>query len=628
MSITKVQAERGINFIMSDKQTYWELSIEKYENGNYEEALENINKSIELDNYEPLTHQIRGRIKTELKQYQSALEDFDKAIKLVQKGKLILFLNKEQKELISTMYREKSVAYRNLGEYKQALESSNKAIGLNTKNVFAYYSRGHANRSLKQYIQALKDFDEVIKLLLNKEIEEDKDDCEDLLFYSYLWKSRIYYSGLRKYEKAIESLDKCLELDPNNAEVNHLRGSCIIALNYDSTEELNKALWYLNNAQNSFSQPEAETYYALGQTYLKLEKYAEAINCFDSAIELKDKLARYYFLRSKCKVQLNQGNEAIEDLNKTIELDNQWEEAYWGRGLCKFGLEQYKESIEDFEKALALGFETDESYYSIAMSYYELKNYTSAILKMSKAIELSVKEDSSLLYGIRGLCKMELKQYKEAIKDFNKVMELDKDASDAYSARAKCECELLLYEEAIKDYEKAYELSQTPIQKIGIVLELHSCLEEVNTLQVEEALNLCDGLSTDKTYSTLKCHCLLLLKREYELILEITLDILQKRELDLEKREDSDKSEEIHGLLIETYLRLKDYSEAEKWATKYTEIRPKEAEPFIVLLWIYAEQKQKDKVQELLVICNQKDKDWQKRRQYKEIVVSLDKLSE
>ena len=78
--------------------------------------------------------------------------------------------------------------------------------------------------------------------------------------------------------------------------------------------------------------------------------------------------------------------------------------------------------------------------------------------------------------------------------------------------------------------------------------------------------------------------------------------------------------------MIKTHLRLKDYSEAEKWAKKYTELHSDEAEGFIYLLWIYAEQKQKDKVQELLLICNQKDSDWQKRREYKEIVVSLDNV--
>ena len=103
---------------------------------------------------------------------------------------------------------------------------------------------------------------------------------------------------------------------------------------------------------------------------------------------------------------------------------------------------------------------------------------------------------------------------------------------------------------------------------------------------------------------------------------------MQKLEPDLEKREHSDKNQEIHKLLSETYIRLKNYPEAEKWAKKYTELHPNEAEGFIYLLWIYAEQKQKDKVQELLVICNQKDPDWQKRREYKEIIASLDKLSE
>jgi hypothetical protein len=59
---------------------------------------------------------------------------------------------------------------------------------------------------------------------------------------------------------------------------------------------------------------------------------------------------------------------------------------------------------------------------------------------------------------------------------------------------------------------------------------------------------------------------------------------------------------------------------------KIYRITPKRSRRFY-LLGIYAEQKQKDKVQELLTICEQKDPDWQKRREYREIVQKLNYLS-
>ena len=222
-----------------------------------------------------------------------------------------------------------------------------------------------------------------------------------------------------------------------------------------------------------------------------------------------------------------------------------------------------------------------------------------------------------------GHCKEELKQYKEAIKDFDTAIELDENDSYNYKHRADCKLELMLYKEAIKDYEKVIELSESIPDKIENFLNIQCCLEEVDVLETERILNLCNEIlekeSTNISVLIYKVYSLLFLKREYELMIEIILKVLEKDE----KFADKDF---IYWLITNAYIGLKNYPEAEKWAIKYTEIKPNEAEPFIVLLWIYAEQKQKDKVQELLVICNQKDKDWQKRRGYKAIVMSLDKL--
>ena len=70
------------------------------------------------------------------------------------------------------------------------------------------------------------------------------------------------------------------------------------------------------------------------------------------------------------------------------------------------------------------------AYYNRGNAKYELKQYQEAIADYDKAIELNQK---MCRYYNRGNAKYELKQYQEAIADFNKAIELNpKDAHTYY----------------------------------------------------------------------------------------------------------------------------------------------------------------------------------------------------
>ena len=58
----------------------------------------------------------------------------------------------------------------------------------------------------------------------------------------------------------------------------------------------------------------------------------------------------------------------------------------------------------------------------------------------------------------RGNAKDELKQYSEAIADYDKAIELDPNFAAAYTNRGTAKAQLKQYSEAIADYDKAIEL--------------------------------------------------------------------------------------------------------------------------------------------------------------------------
>lgn len=61
-------------------------------------------------------------------------------------------------------YNNRGVAYDDLGQYQRAIEDYNKAIRLKPNNADAYYNRGLAYKELGQYPRAIRDFDQAIRL--------------------------------------------------------------------------------------------------------------------------------------------------------------------------------------------------------------------------------------------------------------------------------------------------------------------------------------------------------------------------------------------------------------------------------------------------------------------------------
>ena len=66
--------------------------------------------------------------------------------------------------------------------------------------------------------------------------------------------------------------------------------------------------------------------------------------------------------------------------------------------------------------------------------------------------------ESSDVYNNRGIAKYNLGQHEEAIKDYNKVIELNPNESAAYNNRGAAKKNLGQYEDALRDCKKALEL--------------------------------------------------------------------------------------------------------------------------------------------------------------------------
>ncbi len=224
-----------------------------------------------------------------------------------------------------------------IAEYTSALNDINQALSINANNPKSYYLRGDIRLNLKDYEMALSDFNKALsmkpeypdaitgKILAYHFLEQPKEaqaildqalkDRPDAPQYYYA--QGMLENKKERYEKAIESFNKAIQLDPDYNKFNVL---------------LNR-----------------------GVSYLELKEYDKAEEDLNKAIKSGPEKASAYHSRGRIYYELGDYDQAIRDFNKSIELNPDNDVTYFNLGMTYFRKEDRISACENFGKACSMG---------------------------------------------------------------------------------------------------------------------------------------------------------------------------------------------------------------------------------------------------------------------------------
>ena len=95
--------------------------------------------------------------------------------------------------------------------------------------------------------------------------------------------------------------------------------------------------------------------YYRGLLNLYLQNFYEAINDFDTVIDMdEDTDAKYYLGRGRCYACLSMFKEAITDLSIAININKDLIDAYLNRGKCAYLIGDTSLAFMDFQKIIVL----------------------------------------------------------------------------------------------------------------------------------------------------------------------------------------------------------------------------------------------------------------------------------
>lgn len=299
---------------------------------------------------------------------------------------------------------------------------------------------------------------------LTQKIQSEPDNEQ-----AYFERGKCYYEigsingVIPTYPDAIRDFESVIQRNPDHIEAYKYRGWCYLALNQWEDYDPDEVLATIEELSSKIEQEpeEVKPYHYLhrGRYYLKLNRYAEALQDFEKVIILDPgpRMVEYFDISfdisaaSQCELDYDEARahiEAIEKYSQRIAMDSENSERYLERGDYYYEIKHYSEALEDYLTAIELAPENWKVYLEIAEGY---KIPEGSIAMYSKLIELN--PENAELYNDRGLCFIQAMtgHTEDALKDFMKAIEIDPQRVDAYYFLG-CWCY-----ETLGDYEKAVE---------------------------------------------------------------------------------------------------------------------------------------------------------------------------
>jgi tetratricopeptide (TPR) repeat protein len=264
------------------------------------------------------------------------------------------------------------------------------------------------------------------------------------------------YSHIGEYKKALQDLNKAIELAPASADIFTKRS---LVYFWMRRFDLYKA-----DAEKALSLPkeapkdtDSLLYYANMLDAVKRSDEAKAI--YERVLaDYKDKqdLESLVF-RARASRSLGLNKDAVYFLTMAIKLAPNLLNLYEKRAYCYMSLNRWELAIADFNKWAKEPTPEPMNYSILAYCYFCQRQYKEAVENYTKALELD--PDFHQLYLERGRAYHALQDHKNALNDFEKSIEADKENADAYKEKAGVLLCLQMPKEALEQANKALSLN-------------------------------------------------------------------------------------------------------------------------------------------------------------------------
>ncbi|KAF0983662.1 hypothetical protein FDP41_007577 [Naegleria fowleri] len=332
------------------------------------------------------------------------------------------------------IYTNRAACYLQLQQYKKVIEDALKAQQLDSKFAKAYLRAGQGYLQMGKTKEAKEQFELGLKIEPNSDLLKKERDTA-VKIEKHLENAKNFLSqGL--YKEASAEIDLALQLAPHSTILKLVKIESLIGLREFDTaaKEASTILRDVdsNNSDALFLRGQA-LYYA-GNTDSGLNHITQALNLDpdnQKCIQFRKQIKKIEALKEEGNTLLRNGKyqEAYNEYTKAIEIDpknaNLNAVLYCNRAAAATKLGKHDVAIKDATKAIELNDSYLKAYMRRGSSYIELEQYEDAMRDYNKAHELD-KDNEEIEQKLKEVRKL-YKQSKK--KDYYKILGIEKSAS-------------------------------------------------------------------------------------------------------------------------------------------------------------------------------------------------------
>ncbi len=247
-------------FTVQDSRTYNRRGLAHVNMRNYEQAIYDYSKAIELDRHFAEAYNNRSAAHLMMENYAKAVLDCNWTLELAP-------------HFISA-YVNLGIAHTGLRQYAQALKDYAQALQIDPNNIYAFYNRGNTRIWMKDFEGAVQDFNTTIRL--------------DPEFVAAYVNRGVAYTELKAYEPALVSYSQSIELNPNYVYAFFNRANLYreTGHNLEAIADYSKVI-ELNPQHHYAHENRGDCYTALGQEPQAAADFARMAEQHTSAITPK-----------------------------------------------------------------------------------------------------------------------------------------------------------------------------------------------------------------------------------------------------------------------------------------------------------------------------------------------------
>gem|GEM_PF-6259605 len=252
-----------------------------------------------------------------------------------------------------------------------------------------------------------------------------------------------------RYAEALACYDEITQLQPDQAEAWHNRGTSLAKL-----MRLEEAIAAYQRA-TSLAPDYAEAWFNWGSVLLSQAQYEAALRCYDQAIKYRPNYAEVWHNRGNALVHLQRYQAAITAYERATEINPNYGDAWQNRGSVLAKLRRYPEALGCLDRAGDLKPQDVDLQFNRANLLVQLEQYEAALAAYTQVVERQPRHAPAWLN--RGHVLMQLRKYQSALTCYEQACQLNPADPDPWYRQGHALFELGRYEEALVAYDWAIE---------------------------------------------------------------------------------------------------------------------------------------------------------------------------